>query len=366
SGGNVSITGGSAVNFGAGFITASNGNAYSGNVSVSVHYLNPTDQAFSTSAPGNLKSAGNTNQSGALQSFGVIAVEMNDASGNKLQLASGNTAAITIPISSALQNKAPSSIPLWYFDNTNGAWKREGTATKQGNNYVGTVKHFTFWNAGDLAGSVNLTATFIDSINRTPFANRKVTITRSDSTSKSDFTNSSGTISGLVPVNEVLKMQVLDTCGVIVYSKNIGPFGADTILPNINVTAGNCGDSTQYINLTLNGVNYSWYYASTSGSHGDTTTSIIGGRTDSLPYVQGVIWSANTSPGNYTFSLYTIINNTTSYNTYVQDNLNTEVTQYGGVGQYINGSASGWVKNFPVATTDSFPFSINYRVRRIK
>ncbi|MBI2730286.1 MAG: carboxypeptidase regulatory-like domain-containing protein [Sphingobacteriales bacterium] len=113
SGGTVSITGGSAVNLTAGFITASNGNAYTGNVSVSINYLNPADQGFNTSAPGDLKSAGNTNQPGVLQSFGVIAVEMNDAGGNKLQLANGNTAAITIPIPSALQSKAPSSIPYY-------------------------------------------------------------------------------------------------------------------------------------------------------------------------------------------------------------------------------------------------------------
>src|SRR6185312_8893712 len=163
SGGNVTIQGGGSVSFTGGFITASNGNAYTGNVSVSTFYLNPADQNFSTNAPGNLQSAGNTNQPGVLQSFGVVAVELNDASGNKLQLAQGKTATITLPIPAALLNKAPASIPLWYFDNTGGLWKQEGIAAKQGSNYVGVVNHFSFWSVGDLAGSINLTVSFKDS-----------------------------------------------------------------------------------------------------------------------------------------------------------------------------------------------------------
>ena len=37
-------------------------------------------------------------------------------------------------------------MPLWYFDEQKGMWVEEGVATKQGNQYVGTVNHFTDWN----------------------------------------------------------------------------------------------------------------------------------------------------------------------------------------------------------------------------
>jgi len=254
SGGNITIQGGGSVSFVGGFINASNGNAYSGNVSAYTFYLNPTDQSFNTNVPGDLKSVSNSNQPGVLQSFGVVAVEINDATGNKLQLANGKTANITMPIPSELQNNAPASIPLWYFDNEKGVWKREGIATKQASNYVGVVSHFTFWNVGDIAGSsVNLSATFIDSISRNPFANKLVTITRhitpSDSTTTSSYTDSSGKVNGLVPANEVLKMNVYDTCA-IVYSKDIGPFSINTDLGNINVTRSNCNLSRTVAGFT--------------------------------------------------------------------------------------------------------------------
>lgn len=251
SGGNVPVSGGGSVNLSSGFVTASNGNAYTGNVSVSTSYLNPTDQNFNAHAPGNIKVASNANKQGTLQSFGMIAVEMNDASGNKLQIATGKTATITIPIPSALQSIAPSSIPLWYFDDTKGSWTQEGSATKQGSNYIGTVKHFSFWNAGDLVGSVKLTATFIDSVSGKALTNRMVTITRLgaglDTTSTSATTDSSGTVSGFVPVNESLNMKVLNSCGIVLYSKNIGPFSMDTNLDT--TTVNNIASSS----ITLSG-----------------------------------------------------------------------------------------------------------------
>jgi len=148
SGGDITLPGGGSINFSPGFVTASNGNAHTGNVSVSAHYLDPSDPNFSAYSPGDLKAAGANNPQGALQSFGVVAVEMDDASGNKLQLAAGKKAIITLP--TALQGKAPSAVPLWYFDATKGAWKQDGIAEKQGSNYISTVSHFSDWNPGNI------------------------------------------------------------------------------------------------------------------------------------------------------------------------------------------------------------------------
>ncbi|WP_276501440.1 PKD domain-containing protein [Terrimonas pollutisoli] len=340
SGGNVTIAGGGSVNFGSGFVTASNGNAYTGNVSVSAHYLDPADQNFSAYAPGELKAAGANNQQGTLQSFGVVAVEMNDAAGNKLQLASGKTATITIPIPSTLQSSAPSSTPLWYFDVTKGAWKQEGSATKQGSNYIGVVNHFTFWNVGDIAGSVvNLSATFIDSISGTPFANKLVTITRPDSSSKNSYTDNSGKVSGLVPANEVLNMKVFDTCGAIVYLKDIGPFSTDTDLGNIYVR--NCNQSTvagftyfvsgsvapvtvSFLDISSNATGWIWDFGDggtstvqnpvhTYSTAGDYTVTLIasgaGGKKDSTSQILHLLNQPTVAGFTYSVSSGSIASN---------------------------------------------------------
>jgi hypothetical protein len=218
SGGNVNIPGGGSVNFSTGFINASTGNAYTGNISVSSFYLNPSDQNFSQYMPGDLKGISTSNKEDVLQSFGMVLVEMNDASGNKLQLASGKTATITLPIAAALQASAPSTLPLWYFDDTKGVWKEEGTATKQGNNYVGDVKHFSFWNAGELGLSVKFSATFTRDTSGIAYANKLVTISRPDSTTTNSYTDSTGTVSGLVPANEILTAVRMSTRRISAHS----------------------------------------------------------------------------------------------------------------------------------------------------
>lgn len=377
SGGNVAVPGGGSVDFTGGFVNASNGSAYTGNVSVSTIYLNSTDQNFSASVPGNLKVVSATNQQGVLQSFGVVAVELNDASGNRLQLAQGKTATISLPIPAALLANAPASIPLWYFDDVRGWWKKEGTANKQGNNYVGVVNHFSFWNVGDIAGSGSVNLRVIVTIDTgILYTNKLVTITRPDSTSTNAYTDNTGTVDGLVPVNEVLSLKVFNDCGKNVFAQNIGPFSSDATV-NVNVTKDDCvsADTTQFINMTFNGNNYSWAsFRIRSSYQPGQSTFIMGGS----PYdttvretvFEGVIFTADTTSGSYPIGIYTIVNGSTYQAGGLSYDPNypyptTVITKYDPIGGYIEGSISGWIKTFPsTATADSFALSGSYRVKR--
>jgi len=235
-GGNVNVSGGGTVSFVASSVAnATTKVAYTGDVSVSTFYLNPADANFKEYMPGDLRGINSSNQESILNTFGMLSLEMDDASGEKLQLAAGKTATITLPIPSAMQANAPATIPLWYFDETKGFWKQEGSASKQGTNYVGTVAHFSFWASGQLQQSVKLDAAFKDSTGKF-LANKLVTITSTVSGTTNDYTDSAGTVSGLIPANETLVMKVSDECGGIIYTKEIGPFNADTNLGSITVT----------------------------------------------------------------------------------------------------------------------------------
>jgi len=293
SGGNVTIQGGGSINFGPGFINASNGNAYTGDVSVSARYLNPTDLNFGSYMPGDVKAVSVNNQPGTLQSFGVVAVEMDDAAGNKLQLANGKTATITLPVPSALPDIASSLMPLWYFDDTKGAWKQEGVATKQGSNYIGVVSHFTSWNSG--------------------------------------------------------------------YSV----------------------DTSQYIRLTINGTSYSstlpnyafWgYRRPDSGSV--STTEIYSDTLGKNPafdmaftIMHSNISSGNIPAGNYPCGFLATMNHVTYGTEYFSNRPQTSVTEYGPVGGYITGSASGSVfRELSPGVTDGtpLPFTCTYKVLRVQ
>ena len=210
SGGNVDVTGGAKINFTASsFVNAASNTAYSGDVAVAGYYLNPADANFREYMPGDLRGVSTTNKEGILKSFGMLSVEMNDAGGQKLQLAEGKTATITIPIPSAMQAAAPATISLWYFDETKGIWKEEGTATKQSTNYVGTVSHFSFWNAGEQGADVQLDATFKSDTSGLALTNKLVAITSVNFGTTKGYTDNNGKISGLVPANEALNRRLL-------------------------------------------------------------------------------------------------------------------------------------------------------------
>jgi uncharacterized protein (TIGR02145 family) len=148
-GGTVNLPSGAAVTIPASGVTLMDGSAYTGTmVNVAVQEINEDDGIiFSAMIPSNTLTAedvsGNRQE---LYSYGMLNVELSGDNGEALQLGTGQVSTLTFSIPTNQLNSAPNTIPLWYFDEVAGLWKEEGTATKQGTNYVGMVYHFTTWN----------------------------------------------------------------------------------------------------------------------------------------------------------------------------------------------------------------------------
>ena len=150
--GSVDIGGGSAqVELPANGFVDANGNAYNGTVKVATAHSNPNDPLFRRQMPAGADMAAITTdgEEAVLLSYGAVAVELTDAMGNELQLAPGSTAEISMKVPTNILVDAPATIPLWYFDETTGKWLEEGFATLVGNEYVGEVSHFSWWNCDD-------------------------------------------------------------------------------------------------------------------------------------------------------------------------------------------------------------------------
>lgn len=131
-----------------GFVTES-GAAYNGAVVAQSVYLDPDNDEFTNSMPGDLTALRTDNSEAQLVSYGMVAVELTDGANNKLQLASGKTATLTFPVPDKFKSGTlPASIPLWSFDEEKGLWIEEGAANLNGagDAYVGTVTHFSWHN----------------------------------------------------------------------------------------------------------------------------------------------------------------------------------------------------------------------------
>lgn len=246
----VSLPNGTKVKFDGSFKDAS-GNAYSGNVQVSLYHLKPTNTYLSELMPGSLLASNASGEARVLETFGMLHVELTGSAGEKLNLANGHTAEISLDIDASQLGTSPTTIPLWSFDEANGIWEEEGTATRVGNKYIGTVSHFSWWNCDAPFPQCNLTVTVNNSANL-PISGVKVAIRRPSQTyAVTGITNTSGQVTGIIPANESLTIQILDFCGNIIFTTTAGPFsvGSSNTLPT--VTLSNSVISTVTINGSL-------------------------------------------------------------------------------------------------------------------
>jgi hypothetical protein len=244
----VAMGNGSSVSFDGNFIKE-DGSIYSGAVDVIMHHLDPADEAMAMQMPGMLYAENEAGAERTLQTLGMLAVELRGTNGEDLNLPEGSTSEIKIPVDASLMSIAPASIPLWYFDEVNGFWKEEGQATLQGNMYVGTVAHFSFWNCDIPAESIILCITAADDTNN-PLSNLYVSITSATFGTTYGYTNEAGEVCGFVPSGESLELNVYsyDFCGDNpLYSEAIGPFTADSSISAL------VADSSDIIAETVTG-----------------------------------------------------------------------------------------------------------------
>ena len=259
--GNIDATGGTVTTpegvklvFPANAVMDADNNPYTGTVQVAAQYLDPAAGNILSIMPGDLRGITTDNTEEGLTTYGMVAVELLGTGGELLNVADGKTVQLTMPVGSTQTSSAPAEIPLWYFDEVNGVWKEEGKATLQGNEYVGEVSHFTFWNCDinwDLVyldGSLLLEGVALEGANVClTFDNNGWEATRCD------LTNTSGVFSGQVPTNTTFTLTVYSAsyganCGDAIHTQEIGPFTSDVTLDPINIDPATVANNS--INLT--------------------------------------------------------------------------------------------------------------------
>jgi uncharacterized protein (TIGR02145 family) len=252
----------------------SNGVAYSGDVTVYINSIDPTDILNQTEQmPGSLAGYHN-GEIKVLRSLGMAAIELRGSAGELLQPNNETPIEIRCAIPNELQGLAPMSIPLWSFNESNGFWKYEGTANRVGTEYVGYASHFSYWNFDIELEGVNYTLTVNYSelpIGFYPLDNAVLLLTSQGLGAIPGTTGSNGQVTGLVPANELLQLQILLPCAggfQEMYSTTVGPFSTDVeqtidinslpYLATINGTLLDCEGNTSngYVWLNDNEVVY--------------------------------------------------------------------------------------------------------------
>ena len=219
-------------------IVDKNGNNFNGFVAVVIKYLDPTLHTMYNEMPGALIGQNQNKQDVVLESYGMIGVWLSDFNGNSLNLKPGEKCKMTTKIPETMRNYAPTVMPLWHFDESAGIWIEEGSATRDGDYYVGEVSHFSYWNFDYPRPLVHIKGKLTNGGDS--FTEGIVSIgIEGQNAQRTSNTNALGEFEGFVPANEKLSIQVHNSCNTLIYSSNIGPFTSDQDLGNIIVANTN-------------------------------------------------------------------------------------------------------------------------------
>ncbi len=224
SGAEFEIEDNSTVSFPANAISL-NGNQYTGNVNVTGAWINPSADNMLELNPGDLRGIRTDGEVVALNSFGMIGIELKTDSGEQLQISDGSEAELKFGIPAELLTQAPSSIPLWHFDEDEGVWTEEGFASLIGNQYVGTVSHFSWWNSDFPNPSVDMCIKLVDNSPHVDLEGIWVYVkSLSGFGCASGTTNENGILCGLVPSDTELEITIKGHCGETLANLIVGPY----------------------------------------------------------------------------------------------------------------------------------------------
>ena len=234
-GGVIGISGGIQLDFPANAVVDENGNAYTGTVSVYAQPIAADDPDLSHKMPGDLVGINEAGEQGKMASFGMVVAELRSASGDLLQVKDGSSVEMSMEVPASMLDKAPATIPMWYFDEALGLWKEEGEATLQGDKYVAQLGHFSYWNCDAWFEIVKWGATFVYQDGST--ASQVLvclTILDLDATTCA-YTDAEGFVCGMVAYDELMLMEVTSPCGEVIYSQQIGPYTDTTMIGPITI-----------------------------------------------------------------------------------------------------------------------------------
>lgn len=202
-----------------------NGTAYNGDIDVIVNHLDAADPNVFVKMPGALLGQRTDGTISGMETYGMVNVELRGDNGEKLQIMTGHTAEVVLPIAPNQLDTAPATIPLWHFNETSGMWEEQGFSRKVGNKYYGTVSHFSWWN-NDYAYVVATLHVTVKNSDGSPVNGVRVTITRQagstgDVLMDLGTTGVNGTLSAGVPRNEVLTFRAYNSLGILINEQNL-------------------------------------------------------------------------------------------------------------------------------------------------
>lgn len=223
-GGTVSLSNGSKIEIPADGVNKASGGIYTGTVKVYAEYIDPASNILSSLMPGSMLGTDKSGRKIIVSPLGILSVVLESADGELLKLAKGKKATLTTLISQSLQASAPGTASMAYLDEETGLWQEEGTATKQGNTYVGTVSHFSYWLGGyNSFPVINFSVRYVNPAGGPMIGYEANAYYTNGNSAGWGYTGVNGEIDGYLPANTPLTLVLKDhyPCYTPIHSVNL-------------------------------------------------------------------------------------------------------------------------------------------------
>lgn len=250
-GGLFDVVGGASVAIPANALVNNGGSPFTDAANIGARYFNPVFNNLVTQLPGTLMALNSNNEQRALATFGLLDFELASIDGEPIQLAADKKATLRFPIPDELMDNSPAFIPMWYFDESTGWWMEEGQAEKDGTYYIGEAGQAKLWTVAMSYNPIRMSASIAISETNISYPNAFSKLTVVDGgVCMAAYTDGAGVIDGYIPAGQVLRFEIFDECGYVVYSSEIGPLSTDIDFSEILVEAPN--SNVVQVNGTLN------------------------------------------------------------------------------------------------------------------
>jgi len=240
-GGTVSHSSSAKLKLAANSVRYENGGEYTGNVNVAMSWIDPTSDDLPARMVGDLSGVDIDGQEVVLGTYGMLNVELLADNGDELQLKDGTPATLSFPVPAEIRSQAPTTIPLWSYNEDLGFWLEDGSATLQDGFYVGDVSHFSSWNCDYKGERISVTGKVISRTSssedvETPFLQIYVEV--EGILNRGGYLDSSGEFEFYnFPANVEFTLTIKDRCNNIIFEEQFGPYADDTDLGTIVVQA---------------------------------------------------------------------------------------------------------------------------------
>ena len=237
-GGTISMNNGAQLILPENGIIDANGNRFDGDYEVYMAWIDPTAVDLTETMMGDLSGIDTEGNLMGLSTFGMLQIEL-AANGAELNLSGGAEAELQFPVPTELRSMAPAVIPLWSYNEEYGYWVEEGQAELVGDMYVGTVTHFSTWNVDSKFDPINLCGD-INIITRgteVGLSYFEIQLSGDSFNSVGGWLCDDGSFNFLnIPSGEPLTIEIINYCGEVVHTEDLGPYSENTKLETIVIT----------------------------------------------------------------------------------------------------------------------------------